>query len=211
MISWSIPSRRKRVIIDIDTQRRFFPNNGKAHIHGNGTVLANIQKIMAWARLKHIYVVSTIQVPVNNDCHCIFQGEDTNGLEKINCTLRHRRTKFDATDSTDLPIEILEQYDQVIFCKRCIDPFEEPRVDRMLTELEADEFILIGSSVEGAIKATALGLLARSKNVRVLVDASCLGNKRAAKLTLGHMRAKGAKLTDTQTFLASYTIQLAKE
>jgi len=72
------------------------------------------------------------------------------------------------------------EYDQVIFCKRCIDPFEEPRVDRMLTELEADEFILIGSLLEGAIKATALGLLARRKNVRVLVDAAGSNNKRIA-------------------------------
>ena len=126
-------------------------------------------------------MVSTIQVPVNTVCHCNFQGEDTNGLEKINCTLRHRRTQFDATDSTDLPIEILEQYEQVIFCKRCVDPFEEPRADRMLTELEADEFILIGSLVEGAIKATALGLLAREKNVSILVDATCSYNKRTAK------------------------------
>ena len=158
---------------------------------------------MAWTRLEHISVISTLQVPVNITCPRNFQGEDTNGLEKISCTLHNRRTQFDATGSTDLPIEILEQYDQVIFCKRCVDPFKEPRADRMLTELKADEFILIGSSVEGAIKATALGLLARSKNVRILVDASGSDNKRAAKLALRHMRAKGAKLTDTQIFLDS--------
>jgi len=159
---------------------------------------------MAWTRLKHIYVVSTIQIPANTACHCNFQEGDTNGLEKISCTLRKRHTLFDATDCTDLPIEILEQYDQVVFCKRCVDPFEEPRVDRMLTELEADEFILIGSLVEGAIKAAALGLLARRKNVSVLVDATYSDNKRAAKLALRHMKAKGAKLLDTQTFLGSF-------
>ena len=79
----------------------------------------------------------------------------------------------------------------------------------MLTELEADEFILIGSLLEGAIKATALGLLAREKNVRVLVDATSSGDKREAKLALRHMRAKGAKLTDTRTLLGSYVLRLA--
>ena len=74
----------------------------------------------------------------------------------------------------------------------------------MLTELEADEFILIGSLVEGAIKAAALGLLARQKNVRVLVDATYSDNKRASNLALRYMRAKGAKLLDTQTFLGSF-------
>ena len=208
MISWTTPSRWKRVVVDIDTQRCFFPDNGKAHIHNNRTVLANIRRVMAWTRLKHIYVVSTKQVPV---CYCNFRRGDTNDLNKIGYTLRNRRIQFDATDCTDLPNEILEQYDQVILCKRCIDPFEEPRADRMLTELEADEFILIGSLVESAIKATALGLLARRKNVRVLVDAACSDNKAAAKIALQQIRAKGAKLLDTQTLLGSSALHLARK
>ena len=211
MIRWTIPSRRKYVVVDIDTQKRFFPVNGKTHIPDNRTILANIRRVMAWTRLKHIYVVSTIQVPVNTACHCNLQGEDANGLEKISYTLRNRRTHFDATDCTDMPVEILEQYDQVIFRKRCVDPFEEPRADRMLTELEADEFILIGSLVEGAIKATALGLLARRKNVRILLDATCSDNNLAAELALQHIWAKGAILTDTRTLLGSSTLHLARE
>ncbi|MHC4645310.1 MAG: 6-phosphogluconolactonase [Planctomycetota bacterium] len=210
MIRWIFPSRPRRVVVDIDTQRCFFADNGKVRIRDNRAVLANIRRVMAWTRLKRINVISTIQVPANNACRCNLCAGNANGLEKIGCTLRTRRTQFDATDCTDLPIEILEQYDQVIFCKRCVDPFEEPRADRMLTELKADEFILIGSLIEGAIKATALGLLARRKNVRVLVDAACSNNKRAARLALRHIRAKGAKLTDTQTLLASPALHLAK-
>jgi nicotinamidase-related amidase len=136
--------------------------------YNSETVLANIRRVIAWTRIEHICVVSTKQVPV---CYCDFQKGNVNGLEKIGWTLRKRLTQFDATDCTDLPNEIFERYDQVIFCKRSIDPFEEPRVDRMLTKLEADEFILIGSLVEGAIKATAPGLLARRKNVSILEDA----------------------------------------
>jgi hypothetical protein len=44
-----------------------------------------------------------------------------------------------------------------------------------------------------------------------LVDATGSSNKRAAKFALRHMWAKGAILTDTQTFLASHTMQLAAE
>ena len=201
-------SRQKCVVIDIDTQRCFFLDSGKARVHNSESVLANIRRVIAWTRLKHICVVSTKQVPA---CCCDFQRGNTNSLEKIGWTLRNRRTQFDATDCTDLPNEILERYDQVIFCKRCIDPFEEPRVDRMLTELEADEFILIGSLAEGAIKATALGLLARRKNVSVLVDAVGSSNKRKAKLALRNMLAKGAKLTDTQTLLRSSALPLVRK
>lgn len=207
MIRYSIPSRQKRVVIDIDTQRCFFDGNGKTGIHNNKTVLANIQRVIAWTRSKHIPVVSTMQMPSNNAYCCNFQGADASDFEKIDCTLRNRRTLFNASDCTDLPIEILERYDQVIFCKRHIDPFEEPRADRMLSELKIDEFILIGSLAEGAIKATALGLLARHKNVRVLVDAIVSNIRFEANLALRHMLAKGAKLTKTQAFLGSLSIR----
>ena len=151
-------------------------------------------------------MVSTVRVPDNNVCYRNSRGSDINGLEKIDFTLHKKRTLFDASNSTDLPIQILEEYDQAIFCKRCVDPFEEPRADRMLTELEADEFILIGSLAEGAIKATALGLLARRKNVRILTDAIVSSNRRKGNLALRHMLAKGAKLTDTQEFLSSLVL-----
>ncbi|MHC4758023.1 MAG: isochorismatase family protein [Planctomycetota bacterium] len=203
MISWSIPLRRKRVIVDIDTQRCFLENNLKVQFNKNIKALTNIRRIIAWTRLKHIYVVSTIQLFSNNACFHNLQSSDIGGLEKVRCTLRKRRIRFEATDCTDLPIEILRRYDQAIFCKRCIDPFEEPRADRMLTELEADEFILIGSLAEGAIKATALGLLARQKNVTVLVDAVLSVKKRPASLALRCIRARGGKLIETQKLLAS--------
>ena len=203
MIRWTISPRQKRVVVDIDTQTCFFPDNGKAHINENGTVLDNIRRVITWTRSKHIYVVSTVQIPANNACCSNFRGSDINGLEKIDFILHKRRTHFDAINSTDLPIGILEQYDQALFCKRCVDPFAEPRADRMLTELEADEFILIGSLAEGAIKATALGLLARGKKVKVLVDAVLSGKKRAASLALRCIRARGGKLIETQKLLGS--------
>ena len=208
MIRWKISSRQKRVVVDIDTQKCFFSDNGKGCSCDNNAALDNIRRIINWTRLKRIYVVSTVQLPADNFWRCNLRKSDINDLEKIGFTLRKRRTQLDATDCTDLPIEILNRYDQVIFYKRCVDPFKEPRVDRMLTELEADEFILIGSFVEGAIKATALGLLARSKNVRVLVDAAGSGSKSAARLALRHMWARGAKLSHTQKFLDSFGLNL---
>ncbi len=94
--------------------------------------------------------------------------------------------------------------------KRSFDPFEEPRADRMFTELEVDEFILIGALVEGAIKATALGLLARWKKVTILQDATGSLNVSAGKLALRHMWTKGAKLTDTKKFLGTSAPHMAR-
>lgn len=201
MIMPVITLRRKRIIIDVDTQKYFFLDNGVSRVRDHRQVLANILRVVAWARLKNIRMISTVQDCFYDYHYRNFCTADIEDREKINYTLRNRHTSFDATDCTDLPPEILKQYDQVILHKRCFDPFAEPRAERMLTELQANEFILIGATTEGAVKATALGLLARQKNVTLLADAIGSRNEDAADITLRHIWAKGAKIIDTKTLL----------
>ena len=97
-----------------------------------------------------------------------------------------------------MPHDVLRQYEQVILHKRCVDPFEEPRIERLLSEVRADDFVLIGASVEGAIKATALGLLQRGKRVSIIVDAVGSRNKKQADLAIRKMGTKGARFVETK-------------
>jgi nicotinamidase-related amidase len=196
-----IASRLKQIVIDVDTQRRFFLDGRAIRVRNHRSVLANIRRVIAWTRLRHIHILSTVQTCAANAPCRTFCAASHESLKKISYTLRNKRTSFDATDCTDLPAGIFRQYDQVILHKRCLDPFEEPRADRILTELQANRFMLIGALTEGAVKATALGLLARGKNVTVLVDAIGSCNKAAAKIALRQIRAKGAKLTYTRALL----------
>ncbi len=203
MIMPIITLRRKRIIIDVDTQRHFFLDRSVVCVQNHWRVLANIRRVMTWAQLKNISMISTVQICSGNGHYPNFCIVGTEGQKKISYTLRNRHTSFDAADCTDLPSEILERYDQVILYKRCFDPFEEPRADRVLSELQADEFILIGAATEGAVKATALGLLTRQKNVSVLVDATGSYSKTNGEIALRLLWERGAKLTDTETFLGS--------
>jgi nicotinamidase-related amidase len=79
-----------------------------------------------------------------------------------------------------------------------MDPFDEPRIDRLLSEVCAAEFILIGACAEGAVKAAALGLLQRDKKVSVVVDAVGYHDNRDAKMAFRKMEAKGARLIETR-------------
>jgi nicotinamidase-related amidase len=79
-----------------------------------------------------------------------------------------------------------------------VDPFEEPRIDRLLSEIRANEFVLIGACAEGAIEATALGLLQRGKKVTVVVDAIGAQDKQRAKHAFRKIAAKGARLIETK-------------
>lgn len=207
MIRPIITLRKKRILIDVDTQRDLFVADGKACVRNHRRVLCNIRRVMAWARRDRIRVISTAQVHLpagHNGDFCI---AGTEGICKIHYTLRNRHVVFESGDSTDLPRTLLHDYDQIILCKRTDDPFQEPRADRILTEAKASELIVIGGPVETAVLHTVLGLLLRGKPVTVITDALGSHEKGAAEIALRKMQAKGAKLVDSKTLFGTSNLR----
>lgn len=202
MIRQLIRSRRKRMIIDINTQNDFFLADGKACIRNHRRVLARIRRIMAWARRRNIPVISIcLTNPDNNGAtYCI---EGTPGEKKLSYSLLNSHVDFASGGNTDLPQDLLRKYQQVILHKRCIDPFDEPRIERLLTEINIKEFILIGANLEDSVMATALGLLHRGKKVTLITDATGSTNKKQAEHAQRKIYAKGGKLIEAKKLVGS--------
>ena len=210
MIRQLIRMRRKRILIDINTQKDFFLASGKACIRNHRRVLANVRRVMAWARHENVPVISTCQVYPNNNGdisigYCIDGSE---GQKKLHYTLLDNRKSFRADGTTDLPFDVMRKHRQIIFNKRCVDPFSEPRIDRLLSEVKAREFILIGASTEDAVKAMTLGLLQRGKKVTIVIDAVGSHNKRESELAIRKMKAKGAKLIEVKKLAGTSHLRL---
>jgi nicotinamidase-related amidase len=200
MILQLLRARRNRILIDINTQRDCLLADGKACIRNHRRVLARIRRMMAWARRNHIPVISIADVHPNtkSDIGTVCCQDGTEGQKKIRYTLLSNRISFPADGSTDFHRDILRQYSQIILHKRSVDPFEEPRIDRLLSEVRANEFILVGAGAEAAVMETALGLLQRGKRVTVVVDAVGSHDRKEGRLAIRKMEAKGAKLTETK-------------
>ena len=193
--------RRKlqRVMIDIDTQIDIVPS-----LNGPETteLRHNIRRLIAWVRLHHVPVISTVLThraedfsgPGSGPPSCI---EGTQGQRKIRYTLLPSHLFFGPSKSTDLPKHLFQAYQQIIFEKRTDNTFAHPRADRFLTEYAADEFIVFGAGLETGIHSTVLGLLSRRKPVVVVTDAICTDEDDASRLTLRKFKAKGAKLVTT--------------
>ena len=191
--------QRRYLLLDIDTQKDFLLAEGKACVQNHSEVLSNIRRIIAWSRHQHIPVISTAKVhPNHNGASAITYCVDgTTGMNKISYTLLNNRASFPADDFNALPADLWRSYRQIILHKRCTDPFDEPRIERLLSEIQVDEFFLMGAGTEDAVKATALGLLHRSKKVSIIVDALGSHNHKEARFAIRMIKAKGANLIVT--------------
>ena len=187
-------------MVDVNTQRDFLLADGKACIRNHRRVLLHIRRMMAWARINNVPVISIAAVypDPHSEIRTGYCIDGTEGQRKIGYTLLDNRISFPADGSTDFPRDILRQYRQIILHKRSMDPFKEPRIDRLLSEIRANEFILIGTSAEAAVIETALGLLQREKSVTVVVDAVGSHDRKQGRLALRKVEAKGAKLIETK-------------
>jgi len=203
MIRPALTLRRRRILVDVDIQQDLFLAEGKACVRNHRRVLANIRRIMAWARRNRIRQISTILLrdPIRANGNGQYCVAGTVGAKKISYTMRNNHISFGSEKSTDLPRLLLNNYDQAILAKENDDPFDQPRADRMLSETKATEFIVIGGLAETAVKATVLGLLVRRRAVTVFTDALGYHDKNAADLALRQMQAKGAKLIDSKDLL----------
>ncbi|MHC4544966.1 MAG: cysteine hydrolase family protein [Planctomycetota bacterium] len=205
MILQAVRARRRRVLIDINTQRDFLLAGGKACIRNHRRILTHIRRLMAWARYNNMSIISIAQIypetGTDLETRCCIDG--TEGQKKIQYTLLSDRISFPADGSTDFPRDILRRYRQIILHKRSVDPFKEPRIDRLLSEVRANEFVLLGACAEGAVMETALGLLQRDKSVTVVVDAVGSHNGKEGRLAFRKMEAKGAKLIETRKLVGA--------
>ncbi len=190
----------KYVLVDVDVQKHFFLAGSRFCVQRQRMVLANILKVIHWAHMHSVPIISTVQ---DLSMYRRFLVDGLEGYKKIRYTFLKRYISFDATDCTDLFPLIFEEFKQAIFCKRHFDPFMEPRADRMLSECSAHEFILVGALTEGAVRATALGLLVRHKKVTVVIDA--VGSySTVEESTLRVLKERGAKLVNADTIFESY-------
>ncbi|MCH9022615.1 MAG: isochorismatase family protein [Planctomycetes bacterium] len=165
--------RLRRVLMDVDTQLDLLIPQAD---HVDAQLLRNIRRLMAWGRLNHYPVISTVlscrpgESAKDPKAHqlCV---EGTRGQEKIGYSMLANPVRFKPDRYTDLPANLLKNHQQIIFEKRTVDIFNQPRADRLLTDLAADEFIVFGSELESAIQLTVLGLLSRRKKVTLVLDA----------------------------------------
>jgi nicotinamidase-related amidase len=190
--------RHPYVLIDLNTQCDFFDPAGAFPVVNASDLHSPLRRVIAWVRRNHIPVISSMDshrrqesVGPGASRYCI---DGTSGHGKLPFTLLPNRVFIAGDNTLAVSIDLFRRHQQVIFPQRSQDLFANPKADRFMTQLQADEFIILGAAAENAVKAVALGLLARDCRVTVVAEACGSWSLSESDLALRQMEAKGARI-----------------
>ncbi|MFA5864048.1 MAG: isochorismatase family protein [Phycisphaerae bacterium] len=193
------------IIVDVNTQRDFLSTEGVLPIQDRQHVIERIRKVMEWAKLYRLPIISLVDVHRPNGQFirsslfpCI---EGTLGQQKMPFTLIPKRFILEHDASPSLPENLFENYLQIVIHKRTNDVFTNPKADRLFSHLQTKRFLILGVGTERAIKALALGLLSRGQHPIVVSDSCGCWDSDAASLALRQIEAKGAIVVKTEDII----------
>ncbi|HRX85363.1 MAG TPA: isochorismatase family protein [Phycisphaerae bacterium] len=186
------------VYVDVNTQKDFLTERAACPVQNRDVLVPALRRAVAWAKRNHVPVISSLDCHRRGELrnarlpqHCL---DGTPGQDKIDFTLCGSYVRIEGDNTLAVPIDLFRRYQQVIFRKRTADFFLNPKADRFISQLPAAEYVIAGLGVEGAVKAIALGLIARDKKVTIVVDACGYFDRSEAELAIRLLAAKGAEL-----------------
>lgn len=167
------------IFFDVDTQLDFVCPAGSLYVPRAETRIPVIAALNRRARR----LVSTVDAHPENDSefrawppHCIV---GTWGQRK--------------------PAETLVGGSQIIFEKTTTDAFLDPRLLPLLSELNAERYVVYGVVTEICVRFAALGLLKIGKPVDLVTDAVEMLNAEARDAFYAEFTARGGRLVTSAT------------
>lgn len=199
-------TRKCDVFVDLCTQRDYLCPDGARPSRNALQITPNIKHLMALARWTGTPTLSCIDARRPEDVrglpnpYCVL---GTPGQRKMPFSLLPDRVLIDSDNCLCVALDVLERHQQAILTKEHRDPFTNPKLDRLLTELTGRRFIVFGVSLETSIRLLALGLLLRHRHVTVVYDACGWWDGGEGNMTLRQLAAKGGELVTTRQVIES--------
>jgi nicotinamidase/pyrazinamidase len=160
------------VFVDIDTQRDFLEPSGALYVAGSGEILPNLERLTDFAQTHAIPILATACNHSVDDLelaqfppHCM---AGTIGQQRVAATACDDSLVLDLADrlTGELPAHLTLH-------KREFDVFSRPDADDLVARYNrsAPTFVVYGVATDYCVRAAVEGLLTRSCQVAVVVDA----------------------------------------
>lgn len=196
--------QKQDVIVDLCTQREYLRQPGP-HLCSNAPLVAHhVKELIAFARCTKLPVLSCVDARLPQDIGDEFapvQGRIGPVAQKLGLSLLPDHIVVDSDNFLCVPLDILSRHQQAIFSKRHRDPFTNPKLDRLLTEMPAQRFVVMGVALESAVRTLVLGLLHRGRRVALLLDACGCWSREESDMALRQMTVKGCEVVGVQDYI----------
>ncbi len=205
--------RARSVFLDVCTQHDYLSPAGAAPSINAPQASRHIKRLVAFARWAKLPIVSCVDVRRVDEVRglpnptCVL---GTAGQRKVGFTLLPTRVLIDSDNCLCVPMDVLDRHQQAILTKSHRDPFTNPKLDRLLTELPSTRFVVMGVSLECSIRLLILGLILRQRRVALVSDACGYWNESEAEMTLRQLEAKGCELVTTQDLINQELLPLRR-
>ena len=193
----------ERILLDMEVQTDFFCSSGRFYSKKNGQTLKQIKELLRWAKTQSVPVISTLLRTASGTDGPNYCIEGTPGELRVPRTVLPNHIAFGTRRTTDLPQDILDHYQQVLFEKRDTNALSNLRIERLLTQLNGNAtFILCGAGLANGIAQTAIALRSRKFGVILARDAVADLGDPNAEMAMLRMLAKGVICCPTAKIIA---------
>lgn len=192
------------ILLEFGLQREYLSAEGKRCCANATTVEQNARHVMAFARWSGTPVLSCVDVrrrQAIGDSVDVVRPVDSVIEEKLSFSLLPDHVIVECDNCLCVALDMLQRTPQAVFRKYDRDPFSNPKLDRLLTEMPARRFVVFGCLLEHTLRLVVLGLLRRGRRVALLDDASGHLDGDEAGMALRQLGVKGCEILGTEDFL----------
>ncbi len=186
-------------ILDLNTQNDLFAKQGVYTLHNFAAVVPALNAVFQWADKHSVPVVSTRlhSASIADRGKTLVVGTPgTEGHKKLPGTLLRRFVELPVDCGTDIPVQGFAGAQQFIFDLTDTDPFVSPRLDRLLSEAEADIWLVMGGPLELSVRMAVLGLLQRRQKVALIKDGFAERDAYEGEMALRQIESKNIEWLD---------------
>lgn len=192
------------VLVDMCVQREYFHPDSPHRCMNAGPVSKTVRKMMAFARWARTPVLSCIDTHRPHDIGSEFvtaAGDGSPIDRMIGGTLLPRHTLIESDNCLCIALDVLKDRQQAIFTKVHRDPFTNPKLERLLTEMPARRFVLFGVPLESSLRLLALGMLMRGRRVMLIEDGCGYYRDTEASMVLRQLAVKGCEIMPSEHYI----------
>jgi nicotinamidase-related amidase len=195
-------------VLDINTQYDLFNPHGGYPLQQAAQTLPALRKLFAWLDTARIPVVSTrlhgvvMPDPKHHAPICL---AGTRGYAKLSFTMLPAHLELPIDCGTDLPVGMFTEYRQYIFDLPTPNPFDSPRLDRLLSETDAGLWITAGGPLESSVRMAVLGLIQRRQKVAIVKDGFGLRDPYEGDMTWRQLASKNIEWLTVDEVINRFT------